>query len=110
MLKATNSSNRFSINRTLTSTLFNHTMDQLITIDEVAEFLKKILCFPTAGLCKSPGPTQIYLKALKPIECPQSLVHGWSGLIMDPALYILPEPKVFVIPISPGATAIYPKF
>ncbi len=28
---------------------------------------------------------------------------------MDPALYILLEPNVFVLPVSPGATAIYPQ-
>ncbi len=29
---------------------------------------------------------------------------------MDPALYILLEPNAFVLPTSPGATAIYPQF
>ena len=29
---------------------------------------------------------------------------------MDPALYILLEPNAFVLPVSPGATAIYPQF
>jgi hypothetical protein len=31
-------------------------------------------------------------------------------LVMDPALYILLEPNAFVLPVSPGATAIYPQF
>jgi hypothetical protein len=29
---------------------------------------------------------------------------------MDPALYILLEPNAFVLPVSPGAIAIYPQF
>jgi hypothetical protein len=29
---------------------------------------------------------------------------------MDPALYILLKPNAFVLPASPGATAIYPQF
>ncbi len=29
---------------------------------------------------------------------------------MDPTLYILLEPNAFVIPASPGGTAIYPQF
>ncbi len=50
------------------------------------------------------------IKALKQLECPQSQVHGWSGLIMDPALYILLKANTFVIPVSLGPTAIYPQF
>jgi hypothetical protein len=29
---------------------------------------------------------------------------------MDPALYILLKPNAFVLPVSPGGTAIYPQF
>jgi hypothetical protein len=82
-------------------------MDQLITIDEVAEFLKKSPSVsPWPDFAKDRALCKHIIKALKQLECPQSLMHGWSGLVMDPALYILLEPNAFVIPASPGATAI----
>ena len=50
------------------------------------------------------------IKALKQLDCPQSLGHRWTGLVMDPALYNLLEPNAFVLPVLPGGTAIYPQF
>jgi hypothetical protein len=86
-------------------------MDQLITIEEVAEFLKNPPSVsPRLDVVKVWALRKHIIKALKQLECPQSQVHGWSGLVMDLALYILLEPNAFVIPISPGPTAIYPEF
>jgi hypothetical protein len=111
MLKATNSSSCFSINCTSTSAQYYHTMDQLITIKEWVEFLKKSPSVsPRPDFAKVRAFCKHNIKALKQLECPKSQVHGWSGLIMDPALYILLGPNVFVIPISPGPAAIYPQF
>jgi hypothetical protein len=85
-------------------------MDQLITIKEVAEFLKNPPSVsPRPDFAKVWALRKHILKALKQLECPQSQVHGWSGLVMDPALYILLEANAFVIPISPGPTTIYPQ-
>jgi hypothetical protein len=50
------------------------------------------------------------IKALKQLECLQSHIHGWSGLVIDPALYQLLEPIAFVRQVSPGDTPVYPAF
>jgi hypothetical protein len=86
-------------------------MDQLSTIKEAAEFLKNLPSVsPRPDFAKVRALRKHIIKALKQLGCPQSLAHGWTGLVMDPALYILLEPNVFVLPVSPGATAIYPQF
>ncbi len=87
------------------------TMDQLITIKEVAEFLKKTpFISPRLDFAKVRALRKHIIKALKQLECPQSIAQGWTGLVMDPSLYILLEPNAFVIPASLGGTAIYPQF
>jgi hypothetical protein len=47
------------------------------------------------------------IKAFSRLFCPQSAIHGWSGLAIDPTTYLLLEGTVFVIPIDPGAMAVY---
>jgi hypothetical protein len=90
---------------------YYYMMDQLITIKEVVEFLKNSpSASPRPDFAKVRALRKHIIKALKQLECPQSQVHGWSGLVMDPALYILLESNAFVIPISPGPTTIYPQF
>ncbi len=49
-------------------------------------------------------------KALKQLDCPQSLIHGWSGLAMNPTMYALNELSPFVAPPDPGNVPIYPNF
>jgi hypothetical protein len=86
-------------------------MGQLNTIKEMLEFLKKNPSVsPRPDFAKVRALRKHIIKALKQLECPQSQVHGWSGLIMDPALYILLEANAFVISLSPGPTTIYPQF
>jgi hypothetical protein len=68
-------------------------MDQLITIKEAAEFLKNPPSVsPRLDFAKVRALWKHVIKALKQLDCPQSLAHGWTGLVMDPALYILLEP------------------
>jgi hypothetical protein len=86
-------------------------MDQLITIEEAAESLKNPpLVSPWPDFAKVRALRKHVIKALKQLDCPQSLTHEWAGLVMDPALYILLEPNAFVLPVSLGATDIYPQF
>jgi hypothetical protein len=40
----------------------------------------------------------------------QHHIHGWSGLIMDLALYQLLKPIAFVRPVSLGDSPVYPAF
>jgi hypothetical protein len=40
---------------------------------------------------------------LKQLVCPQSAIHGWSGLVMDRVMYALIEPSTpFVLIPNPG--------
>jgi hypothetical protein len=50
------------------------------------------------------------MQVLKQLVCPQSQIHGWTGLVMDPGLYALIESNPFNIPINPGATLVYQNF
>jgi hypothetical protein len=49
-------------------------------------------------------------QALKQLVCPQSQIHGWTGLVMDPGLYALIKPFPFTVPVNPGATLVYQTF
>jgi hypothetical protein len=49
-------------------------------------------------------------QALKQLVCPQSQIHGWTGLVMDPGLYALIEPVPFTVLVNPGATPVYQNF
>ena len=86
-------------------------MDQLITVEEVAEHLKNPPSLdPRPDFLKIRALQKHIIKALKKLICPQSQIHGWTGLAMDPALYTLLEPNAFIIPITPGNIPIYPAF
>jgi hypothetical protein len=50
------------------------------------------------------------MQALKQLVCPQSQIHGWTGLVMDPGLYALIKPGPFAVPVNPGAALVYQKF
>jgi hypothetical protein len=86
-------------------------MDQLITVEEVAEQLKNPPSLdPRPDFLKIRALQKHIIKALKKLICPQSRIHGWTGLAMDPALYTLLEPNAFIIPITPGNIPTYPAF
>jgi hypothetical protein len=86
-------------------------MDDIIIFEEVMEFLKN-----PPSLALHPDFNQLrvlcqhIVTALKQLTCPQSPIHGWSGLAIDPGVYALLEPRAFAEPLNPGATAVYPQF
>jgi hypothetical protein len=85
-------------------------MDIIIDYNEAAGFLKN-----PHSLEPCPNFTNIctlhkhVIKALFQLFCPQSTIHGWSGLVMDPTTHLLLEGTLFVVPNDPRATAIYPQ-
>ncbi len=89
----------------------DHSMDAIITSEEVTGFLKNL-----PSLVSRPDFNQLcalrqhIVRALRQLTCPQSPIHGWSGLAITPAMYLLLEPQPFVEPVNPGDTAIYPPF
>ncbi len=84
-------------------------MDTIIDYyDEAAGFLKNPpLLEPRLDFANILALQKYVIKALSQLFCPQSTIHGWSCLTMDPATYLLLEGTVFVIPMDPGATAVY---
>jgi hypothetical protein len=86
-------------------------MNQLITFDEAAGFL-----INPPSVMPRPDFTKIRViqthitKALKQLDCPQSPIHGWLGLAMDPTMYALIELSPFVAPPDPGDVPICPNF
>jgi hypothetical protein len=83
-------------------------MDAVIDHDKAAGFLKN-----PPSLEPRPNFTNIralqkhIVQALAQLLCPQSAIHGWSGLAMDPATYLLLEGAAFTIPPNPGPMAIF---
>ena len=45
--------------------------------------------------------------ALQRLPCPQSVQHGWKGMVMVPTMYALITATPFRLPISPGDTPTY---
>jgi hypothetical protein len=83
-------------------------IDAVIDYDKAAGFLKN-----PPSLEPHPNFTNIcalqkhIVQALAQLSCLQSAIHGWSGLGMDPATYLLLEGAAFTIPPDPGPTAIF---
>ena len=50
------------------------------------------------------------VKVLKQLVCPQSMIHGWQGLVLLPMVYACLEPNPFVAAIDLGAVAVYTQF
>jgi hypothetical protein len=87
-------------------------MDHLITYKEAVGFIKN-----HPSLVPRPDFTKIcalykhYITGLKQLICPQSLIHGWAGLVMDPVMYALLKPATpFVAIVDPGEYAINANF
>jgi hypothetical protein len=84
-------------------------MDAVIDYDKAADFLKN-----PPSLEPRPNFTNIralqkhIVQALVQLSCPQSDIHGWSGLTMDPTTYLLLEGTAFTVPPDPSPAAIFP--
>ncbi len=84
-------------------------MDATITYDEVATLVG--VDIPT--LEPRPNFERIRMlcrhfeRALQRLPCPQSIQHGWKGMVMARELYALLTTQPFCLPTNPGATAIY---
>jgi hypothetical protein len=50
------------------------------------------------------------IKAQSQLFCLQSAIHGWLGLAMEPATYLLLEGVAFVTPNDPGPMPVYPQW
>jgi hypothetical protein len=86
-------------------------MDSLITYDEAAEFLKNPpTMLPRPDFAKLRALRKHMTQALKQLVCPQSQIHGWTGLVMAPGLYSLIETFDFFIPPDPGPVPMYTPF
>jgi hypothetical protein len=86
-------------------------MDAIITLEKVTGFLKiPPSLAPHPDFNQLRALRQHIVRALRQLTCPQSLIHGWFGLAITPAMYLLLEPQPFVEPVDPGDTTIYPPF
>jgi hypothetical protein len=84
-------------------------MDPTITYDEVAALVG--VNIPTLEPC--PNFERIRMlrwhleHALQCLLCPQSVQHGWKGMMMARELYSLLTNIPFRLPTNPGAAAVY---
>jgi hypothetical protein len=84
-------------------------MDTIVPFDDVVDCLRNP---PSVH----PRPEKLHAlrlhltKALKFFKCPQSALHGWSGLAMAPAVYALLKPMPFFVPTDLGAAPVYTPF
>jgi hypothetical protein len=86
-------------------------MDHLIKYEDVVEFLKNPPTFsPFPDFAKLRAMQKHMVKAHKQLVCPQSMIHGWLGLVILPMVYALLEPNPFVTPADPGAVVVYAQF
>jgi hypothetical protein len=86
-------------------------MDTVVPFDDVTSFLRNPpTMHPCPDFAKLHALCLHLVKALKLIKCPQSSIHGWSGLAMAPAVYAPLEPNAFVVPADPGPAPIYISF
>jgi hypothetical protein len=83
----------------------------IITLEEVTGFLKKKPSLaPRSDFNQLRALCQHIVRALKQLSRPQSAIHGWSGLAITLAMYLLLKPQPFIEPADPGNTAVYPQF
>ncbi len=84
-------------------------MDATITYDEVAALVG--INIPT--LEPRPNFERIWMlcwhfkHALQRLPCPQSVQHGWKGMVMACKLYALLTIIPFHLPTNPGAAVVY---
>jgi hypothetical protein len=86
-------------------------INAIIDYNEAAGFLKNPpLLEPCPDFANIWALCKHVIKVLSQLFCPQSPIHGWSGLATFPATYLLLEGTAFVIPMDLGATAVYPQW
>jgi hypothetical protein len=84
-------------------------MDFIITYDEAAGFLKNPPSLePRPNFPNIRALRKHIVDGLAQLSCPQSAIHGWSGLAMDPTAYLLLEGVAFTVPADPGPTVVFP--
>ena len=78
-------------------------MNRVISFEEIHGALKNPPSLnPRPDFLKIRALREFIYNVLKHVSCPQSLIHGWAGLAMDPQMYALIEPIAFVMPPDPG--------
>ena len=83
-------------------------MDHTITFDEVVGFLKNPpTLLPRPDFVKIRALQKHMVLVLKQLTCPQSVIHGWSGLILALMVHALLEPNPFQDPTNPRPVAVY---
>jgi hypothetical protein len=84
-------------------------MDHLITYEEAEGFIKNPPSLaPQTDFAKIHALCKHYVTGLKQRICPQSLIHGWAGLVMDQVIYTLLKPTMpFAAVVDPGKYAQY---
>jgi hypothetical protein len=86
-------------------------MDAVIEYDEAAGYLKKNPSVePRPDFNNIRALKKHVINALSQMFCPQSAIHGWAGLAMGPATYLLLGGIAFAAINNPGPTAVYPQW
>ncbi len=87
-------------------------MDHLITYKEAVVFLKNPPSLvPHPDFARIRALHKHIVTALKLLVCPQSAIHRWAGLVIDPVMYVLLEPTVPFAGINnPGDFLVYANF
>ncbi len=86
-------------------------MNQLFTFNEAAGFLRKPPSLaPRPNFPKICTLRKYLTQLLKQLDCPQSLIYGWAGLVMDPRMYALIKTSIFMVPPDQGNIPTYPQF
>lgn len=79
-------------------------MDVTITYDEVYALVGKNIpsLEPHPNFERIRKLRRHFENALQRLPCPQSVQHGWKGMVMATNMYALLTMMVFRLPISPG--------
>ncbi len=86
------------------------TIHAVIDYDKAVGFLKNPPSLDCPNFDNICALQKHMVKALSQLSCPQSAIHGWSGLAMDPATYFLLEGVAFTIPANPGPMVNFPNW
>ena len=84
-------------------------MDATITYDEVATLIGVNITTlePRPNFERIRALRRHLERCLQRLPCPQSVQHGWKGMVMARELYSLLTNIPFRLPTNPGAAAVY---